>query len=98
MHLQDSYYAEMTDVGTGTQIGYNAPASNTFTYGASTAGTWTATSTTALNDCQQGAIWQVVSAPSSTNGVSHTATTPTATADACAALTPSFTQIGAATH
>ncbi|WP_290736546.1 MULTISPECIES: type II secretion system protein [unclassified Fibrobacter] len=96
VHLQDSYYAEMNAVGTGTQIGYNAPASNTFTYDAATAGTWTATSKSDLNECGTGSVWTVTSAPAS-GGVSHTATTPSGK-PACEALTPSFTQIGAATH
>lgn len=98
MHLQDSYYAEMTAVGTGTQIGYNAPASNTFGYDASAAGVWQATSSGALNDCPQGSVWSVTSTAPST-GLQHVAATPTGTKSAeCAALTPSFTQIGAATH
>ena len=88
----------MTAVGTGTQIGYNAPASNTFTYDAATAGVWQATSQGALNDCPQSSVWSVTSTAPST-GLQHVAATPTgASADACAALTPSFTQIGAATH
>ena len=98
MHLQDSYYAEMTAVGTGTQIGYNAPASNTFEYTATEAGVWKAKSKGALNDCPKDAEWTVTSTAPST-GLQHVAATPTGDKSAeCAALTPSFTSIGAATH
>ena len=100
MHLQDSYFAEMNTVGTSaTAIGYNAPASNVFGYAISeTSGSaqWAATSNQKLNDCNANSAWTVTSANAS-GAVSHTAAAPDADG-VCAALTPSFTQIGAASH
>ncbi len=99
MHLQDAYFAEMNEVGDdATAIGYNAPASNVFTYNVASK-TWTAKAKTSLDKCPENSEWKVASSKASgsgKSGVSHSATTPEEKAD-CASLTPSFTNIGAAT-
>ena len=98
VHLQDSYIAEMNKTGDGTAIGYAAPASNVFGYtvtgGGDANAVWTATSNQKLNECDNGSTWTVTSSISSGAGSHDAAVNGGAN---CSALTPSFTQIGAAT-
>ena len=99
MHLQDAFFAEKGVMGMGDAISYKAPPTNVFEYDANTtAGTWTATSQSALDDCGQGKIWSVVGTAGSKT-VSYAATVDGTTGDAalsnaCGKLTPNFTNIG----
>lgn len=60
-------------MGMGTAISYQAPPTNVFAYDAnSTAGTWTATTQSALDDCGKGKVWSVVGTAGSTfSSVEH---------------------------
>lgn len=84
----------MNQTGDSTAIGFKGPASNVFGYAVLATG-FTATSQVALNDCEANNTWTVGSQAGS-NGLQHTAQV-NGGAD-CSSLTPSFTQIGAATH
>ena len=90
MHLQDAYFSEKNEVGTGAQIAYSAPPNNVFTYDVTTAGTFTATSAVGLDKCAIGGVWSVVGSPTSTT-VSYEATV---TGNNCEILTPNFSTIG----
>ena len=87
MHLQDAYFAEKGDVGTGTQIAYTAPAKNVFEYNTETAGTFSAKSQQPLDVCAQGSEWKIVGQKGSKT-VTYTPTDP------CPTLTPNFSNIG----
>ena len=98
MHLQDAYFAEKGVVGTGDAISYKAPPTNVFEYGVATAGTWTATSQQALDECGSGKVWSVVGVGGSKT-VTYTSsvdgqTGAAAEGTACGKLTPNFTNIG----
>ncbi|WP_298771428.1 type II secretion system protein [uncultured Fibrobacter sp.] len=99
VHLQDSYFAEMNEVGqTDQAIGYNKPASNVFAYSVA-GGVWTADAQTDLDACAKNSKWTVTSTKASgsgKSGVKHVAAAPDNNG-VCNALTPSFTNIGAAT-
>ena len=74
INLQDAYTVESNQVGTWTQIGYNAPGTksgessaytNNFGYadavtgtGNSAKATWTAEAKVKLNDCPIGGLWK----------------------------------------
>jgi hypothetical protein len=69
--LQEAYALERNELGTWTQIGYNAPgvktgsgsgvayATTNFTYSESSSPNWEATNNVKLNDCLQGATWTI---------------------------------------
>lgn len=88
MHLQDTYAAEKSDVGTWTEIGYTAPTSTVFTYAGSD-GEFKATTISALDGVS--GDWKVNSSWIAADGiVKHEPTMPSG-ADK---LTPNFTRIG----
>ena len=90
VHLQDTYFAEKGDTGTGDEISYKAPPTNVFAYNVATKGTFTATAQQPLDECASGSTWSVVGTPGSKT-VTYSSTVST---DACKALTPNFTLIG----
>lgn len=90
VHLQDTYFAEKADVGTGDQISYKAPPDNVFKYDVSGAGVFKATSDQPLDECSKGGVWQV----KGTAGSKTVSYARTVTGDNCEALTPNFTLIG----
>ena len=98
VHLQDAFFAEKAAVGTGDEISYKAPPTNVFEYDVATAGTFTATSQQALDDCATGKTWTVVGVGGSKT-VTYTSSVDGKTAGAeagtaCGKLTPNFTLIG----
>ncbi len=102
--LADVYFTEKVELGTWSQIGYNAPngsaggnaSSTNFSYsGAATPtsgqATWTATNRVALNDCA-GEAGSWTTTPTVDNGsVSWEAAV---TGAGCDVLTPNFDKIG----
>ena len=90
MHLQDAYFAEKSEVGTGDQIAYTAPPNNVFTYNVATAGTFSAKNAKALDKCSANGEWKVVGVGGSKT-VSYTSTVTGAN---CDVLTPNFSTIG----
>lgn len=104
MKLADVYFTEKVELGTWSQIGYNAPngsaganaSSTNFSYSgaespASGAATWTAANKVALNDCAAtSGSWTTT--PTIDNGsVSWEADV---TGNGCDVLTPNFDKIG----
>lgn len=88
MHLQDAYFSEKGDTGTGDEISYKAPPKNVFDYDVTGKGVFEATSATPLDECGVGSKWNVTGV-SGSKSVKYTATTD------CLNLTPNFTLIGA---
>ena len=106
INLQDAYTVEANNVGSWTQIGYNAPgtktdasnaATNNFTYTDAVTpakATWTAKAKVKLNDCEINGKW-VAEAQAQNNSSAGTTyvkiTAPANGSDAnCTGLTPSF--------
>lgn len=89
--MQDVYASEKTEIGTWTQIGYDAPTSTVFTYTNGTMGTNDFNAQTIKPLDNVSGAWTVASSISSSTGkTTHTAGMPTG-ADK---LTPNFTAIG----
>lgn len=96
MHLQDAYYAEKSELGDGDAISYKAPPTNVFAYDVNTtAGLFTATAQSSLDDCTSG-VW-TVDATSTTTGASSVTYDAHTSSTQCDALTPNFSNIGKGT-
>ncbi len=111
INLQDAYTVEATEVGTWSQIGYNAPGTfknstsetNNFRYSDGTitnhAITWTATALHKLNDCQPNSTWTATatSQNNSSDGTTYVQIT-TGGEPLCTGLTPSFANLARSTN
>ncbi|WP_173468733.1 type IV pilin protein [Fibrobacter succinogenes] len=114
INLQDAYTVEANNVGTWTQIGYNAPgtangasssATNNFNYGDAISGntaTWTAYAKVKLNECPaQTGHWEAT-ATAHTSAASDGGNTYVSVSvdgdDACKGLTPSFLNLARSTQ
>ena len=114
INLQDAYTVEANNVGTWTQIGYNAPGTkngnsssytNNFDYGdaiTGTTATWTALAKVKLNDCPVGGSWiinaQAFTTASSDGGNTYVAITIGNGNTDCTGLTPSFENLARSTQ
>ena len=113
INLQDAYTVEANNVGTWTQIGYNAPGTkdgtsssytNNFKYGdalSSSTATWSAFAKTKLNDCPVNGNWaaaaQAFTTAASAGGNTYVKIT-TSGNTYCTGLTPSFANLARSTQ
>ena len=104
--LQEAYAAENNDVGDWLQIGYKGPGEQftdnksssktaAFTYNGtqSDKGKWVASNTVALNDCQKGKYWVVVTTYNSSSGAIETKVGSDDNANCVTPLVPNFCKI-----
>ena len=106
INLQDAYTVEATNVGTWSQIGYNAPGTalsggsssetSNFTYADGKSGdneTWTATAKNKLNECNKGNWIATASATTDAEAGTTYVNIETDGTQACLDLTPSFDKL-----
>ena len=85
--MQDAYVVDQQKKGSWTDIGYSAPASNTFSYNGTTADWYAEAQFSTDSPCD--GKWQV--SVNVADGASEATYTPSTT---CTNLTPNFTKIG----
>jgi len=111
INLQDAYTVESNNVGSWTQIGYNAPgtkdaasSAHTTNFGYTDAvsgqtATWKATAKVKLNDCAVNGYWQAVATAEkqadADGGMTYVKIQTSGTSE-CIGLTPSFSNLARA--
>ena len=101
MKLQEAYASENNATGTWAQIGYKGPGEQLSSGGSKTAsfgyageqGTWVATSSVALNDCNSGSTWSLGTTYTPSTGNLVTTATSSNKANCIDALVPNFCKI-----
>ena len=101
MKLQEAYASEKNDTGTWAAIGYKGPGEQLQAGGSKTAsfgyngdkGTWVATSSVALNDCNSGSTWSLATTYTAESGDLTTTATSSDKPNCVEALVPNYCKI-----